>query len=309
MERNVINVVIKWIQALRGRRNTMGLRRDLLLFPGGKKKALTFSYDDAVTQDAQLVRLMNRYGMKGTFNINTGLLGTEKTYTRDGKTVSQNRLEREAIHAVYTGHELAVHGLTHLDLALAGNAAAAYEIMADRKNLEDLTHTPVRGMAYPFGTWNEALVNLLRSCGTAYSRTTKSTGAFTIPEEFLTWNPTCHHADEQLFVLAERFFEPEQKYSGPRLFYVWGHSYEFDLREDWERMELFLEQMSGREEIWYASNIEICDYVKASRHLQYSADGRYIHNPTALDIWLFVNQAPHICPSGQTICLDRQETV
>lgn len=283
----------------------MGLRRDLLLFPGGRKKALTFSYDDAVTQDTRLAGLLNRYGMKGTFNINTGLLGTEKTYTRDGKTVTQNRFKPEQLREVYAGHELAVHGLTHLDLALAGNAAAAYEVMADRKNIEDLTGTPVRGMAYPFGTWSEGLVSLLRSCGMDYSRTTKSTRAFTVPEEFLTWNPTCHHADEQLFTLAERFFEPEQKYSGPRLFYVWGHSYEFDLRGDWERMEKFLEQMSGRPEIWYASNIEISDYVKAFRHLHYSADAQLIHNPTALDIWLSIDQQIHICPSGQTTNLGR----
>ena len=37
-------------------------------------KRLTFSYDDGVTQDRRLVPLLNRYGMKATFNINSELL-------------------------------------------------------------------------------------------------------------------------------------------------------------------------------------------------------------------------------------------
>lgn len=278
----------------------MELRRDRLLFPGGKKKALAFSYDDAVTQDIRLVELMNRYQVKGTFNINTGLLGTDRLYTKDGKTVTQNKLKPEQVPGLYAGHELAVHGLTHLDLALAGSAAAAYEVMADRKNIEDIVKAPVRGMAYPFGTCSSDLVELLRSCGMAYARTVHSTGEFALPEEFLRWNPTCHHADERLFAYAERFLENESGYYGPKLFYVWGHSYEFDLRNDWDRMEQFLAQISGKEEVWYATNIEIFEYVNAAGQLQYSADGRYIYNPAAQDIWLSMDEKICICPAGQT---------
>ena len=224
----------------------MGLRRDLLLFPQGRKRALTFSYDDAVTQDVRLVRMLNQYGMKGTFNINTGLLGKESVHVQDGKTVTHNKLCPEEIADVYRGHELAVHGLTHQDLALAGAAAAAYETAADRKNIEDLVKAPVRGMAYPFGTYTEELTDLLRLSGISYARTTKSTGGFDLPQDFLTWHPTCHHSEERLFELTEAFFAPERKYYGPRLFYVWGHSYEFDVREDWGRMEQFLDRMADR---------------------------------------------------------------
>ena len=162
----------------------MGLRRDLLLFPQGRKRALTFSYDDAVTQDVRLVRMLNQYGMKGTFNINTGLLGKESVHVQDGKTVTHNKLCPEEIADVYRGHELAVHGLTHQDLALAGAAAAAYETAADRKNIEDLVKAPVRGMAYPFGTYTEELADLLRLSGISYARTTKSTGGFDLPQDF-----------------------------------------------------------------------------------------------------------------------------
>ena len=42
-------------------------------------KRLTFSYDDGVTQDRRLVPLLNRYGMKATFNINSELLNKKGT--------------------------------------------------------------------------------------------------------------------------------------------------------------------------------------------------------------------------------------
>ncbi|HIR76023.1 MAG TPA: polysaccharide deacetylase family protein [Candidatus Choladousia intestinipullorum] len=281
----------------------MGLRRDLLLFPQGRKRALTFSYDDAVTQDVRLVRMLNQYGMKGTFNINTGLLGKESIHVQDGKTVTHNKLRPEEIADVYRGHELAVHGLTHQDLALAGAAAAAYETAADRKNIEDLVKAPVRGMAYPFGTYTEELADMLRLSGISYARTTKSTGGFDLPQDFLTWHPTCHHSEERLFELTEAFFAPERKYYGPRLFYVWGHSYEFDVREDWGRMEQFLDRMAGQEDVWYAANIEICDYVNDAKRLRYSSSGEYISNPAAQDIWLSVGGKTVCIRSGATVCV------
>ncbi len=279
----------------------MGLRRDLLLFPGGKKYALTFSYDDAVTQDIRLIKMMNRYGMKGTFNINTGLLGKESLHVQNGRSVTHNKLRPEEILSVYEGHELAVHGLTHLDMALAGASTAAYEVMADRKNIEDMVKAPVRGMAYPFGTYTKELVEMLHCCGMEYARTIRSTHDFNLPEDFLMWHPTCHHADEQLFELADKFFEEKPKYYGPRLFYVWGHSYEFDVRDDWARMEQFLERMSGKDEVWYATNIEICDYVNAAKQLKYSASGQYVYNPGVQDIWMLLDGRTVVVPSGKTV--------
>ena len=243
----------------------MGLRRDLLLFPGGKKYAFTLSYDDAVTQDVRLLEMMNRYGVKGTFNINTGLLGQNSFHTQNGKEVTHHKLQYSQILDVYKGQEIAVHGLTHLNLALAGGATASYEVSADRKNIEDLVKKPVRGMAYPFGTYSDKLVELLRLSGMEYARTTRSTHSFELPDDFLLWHPTCHHADETLFDLSERF----------------------------------LKLMAGKDFVWYATNGEICDYVNAAKGLRYSSTGQYIENPSAKDIWLYLDGETVLLPAGQ----------
>ncbi len=47
-------------------------------FPGGRKKALTLSYDDGVEQDRRLMQIMDAHGLKGTFNLNSGEYAAEE---------------------------------------------------------------------------------------------------------------------------------------------------------------------------------------------------------------------------------------
>ena len=57
-----------------------------------KKKAITFSFDDGVTQDIRLIEILNRYGLKGTFNINSCLLGLKGEVRPAGETVVHNKV-------------------------------------------------------------------------------------------------------------------------------------------------------------------------------------------------------------------------
>lgn len=78
-----------------------------------KLKAITFSYDDAVTQDIEFVELLNKYNLKGTFNINSELLNTNNMLIRENKRVAHYKLHKSDVKGVYDGHEVAVHTLTH----------------------------------------------------------------------------------------------------------------------------------------------------------------------------------------------------
>lgn len=64
------------------------LRQDIPLFPGGRKKAFTLSSDDGVTQDTRLTELMRKYGIKGTFHLNSGLMGDRDWLIQPGIDVS-----------------------------------------------------------------------------------------------------------------------------------------------------------------------------------------------------------------------------
>lgn len=245
-----------------------------LRFPGFKKKAFTMSYDDAVPQDKRLVALMAERGIKGTFNINSGQLNDPK----------YSRISSDEVKALYipNGMEVAVHGLYHSWIDKMTYPEMLHEISEDRKNIEALTGTVTRGMAYAYGAFNENVISAASACGIAYSRTVASTHGFKLPQRPLALNPTCHHNDARLFDLWSTFtagipsYDPDAK-----LFYLWGHSYEFDGSNNWDMIERFLDTAAQHDDIWYATNIEIIDYAAAFKSLVRSYDNTIVFNPTA----------------------------
>lgn len=254
-------------------------------FPEGKAKALTMSYDDGKLQDERLVAIFNRYGIKGTFNINYELMRTEQ---EEGKTPQYPRLPMDRIKELYKGHEVATHTMTHPTIERCPLVEVAQEILEDRKNLERLTGGLVRGHAYPNGSYSEEIKQLFRQLGIAYGRVVESVPNYALPRDPMEWHPTCHHTDPELMKKAE-FFANFQKRQYLKLMYVWGHSYEFDDKDNWDVIEKFCEYMGGREDIWYATNIEIIDYMEAAKNLKFSADNEFVYNPGVQSVWLQVD--------------------
>jgi hypothetical protein len=171
----------------------------------------------------------------------------------------------------------------------------------DRRRLEELCGYPVRGMSYPYGTFNDEIIALLPSIGIKYSRTVNSTGHFDVPENFLAWGPTLHHKTG-LLETAQKFLDVASWSPRLRLLYVWGHSYEFRNDNNWDLMEQFGAKMGGREDVWYATNIEIADYVQALRRVEFSADFGMALNPSAADVWIMAGKkkAVKLAPGSLT---------
>lgn len=248
-------------------------------YPNGLKKALTLSYDDGVEQDIRLIEILDRHGIKGTFNINSGSFAPEGTVYEAG-TIHRRMSEKQVYELYSKGeHEVAVHALNHPHLEQLPRSSMTYEVLQDRVNLEKLFGCLVRGMAYPYGTTSDDVVDTLRACGIAYSRTTVSTERFDLPQDWLRLPATCHHKNPRLMELANRFLESKPQWT-PQMFYLWGHSYEFESDNNWNVIEAFAELMGGREDIWYATNIEIYDYVQDYKRLIWAADDHIVHNPT-----------------------------
>lgn len=271
-------------------------------FPGGKAKALTLSYDDAVQQDVRLMTILNKYGLKCTFNINTGLFAEEGHEYPKGQ-IHRRMSEKEAV-SLYkdSGHEVAIHALTHPFLEQLPANLVIKEIVEDRKNIERLFGKITRGMAYPFGTFNDEVVNILKSCGIAYARTVHSTESFQIPTDWLRLPATCHHNNPKLPELTDKFIN-DKPFGSPWLFYLWGHSYEFEADNNWELIEDFAEKIGGRDDIWYATNIEIYDYIQAYNQLIFSMDESMVYNPSAFVIYFVYNRQMYTIQPGETLML------
>lgn len=254
-------------------------------YPGGRRKALTMSYDDGQIHDRRLVKIFNKYKIKGTFHISSQKLG------------QPSFVNKEEIKELYKGHEVSVHSSTHPSLLTVPIEAVVREISDDKKTLEALVGYPVRGMSYPYGLYNQKIVDFLPMTGMTYARTVFSNNSFILKEDFMTWHPTCHHRDNVVdkareFLLYEKDFILQ-------LMYVWGHSYEFDRNNNWEVIEEFCQLMSSNKDIWYATNIEIVDYVNALRALQFTSEQDIVFNPTIYDVWFTVNDETVVVKSGE----------
>lgn len=272
-------------------------------FPEGKTKAITLSYDDGVEQDERLISLMEQYGFKGTFNLNSGLFAPEGKVYESGRI--HRPLSRSAAKRLYSSAnvEVACHGAKHLRLERLSGIDAMDEVQSDRMELEALFDRMIRGMAYAYGTYDDQAVRILRLAGICYSRTVESTERFDIPTDWLRLPATCHHKNPRLMELAEKFKNLEVT-SFPKLFYLWGHSYEFEQDKNWDVIEKFFKALTGRQDVWYATNLEIYEYTRAYELLQFAAENKMVHNPSVLDVWIGDRDGNSFCiPAGKTVDL------
>lgn len=233
-----------------------------------KNKFLTFSYDDGVIQDRRLVPLLDKYGLKATFNLNSGWLGKTHHFRYKGETFVHQKVEREEVPSLYRNHEVAAHTLTHPKLPTLSDEEILFQVEEDRKVLSSLVGYEVVGMAYPGGTnnHNERTEKLIRGhTGIRYCRTVDDSHSFAIPENPYELCPSIHHLSEQAFDLCREFVQ--RKTDKPQLLYIWGHSYELDLEGKWEQLEELFKLLSGHDDIVYGTNAEVLERLKTN-HMQ-----------------------------------------
>ena len=266
----------------------------IMRFPNGLKKTLTLSYDDGVSQDIRMCEILSKNSIKCTFNINGGLFAPEGSSAR--------RLSLSAAVDLYNKHgqDVAAHGFEHQFLTYLNPSQFSYEMVKDREILEKAFDRTIRGLAYAYGAVDNKTVDTLRALGFVYARTTLSTESFSLPSEWLRLNPTAHHNNPRLMELAKRFAETDTG-RHPAMFYLWGHTYEFDDNKNWNVIEEFCEYMGGREDIWYASNTEIYDYVEAYGRLVWNANSSVVYNPTVKTLWFDANGTTYSIAPDQTL--------
>ena len=258
-------------------------------FKDGKRHIVTFSYDDSPVEDYKLVEIFNKYGMKGTFNVNSS------------RIKSGYGVKPEDVAKLYEGHEIAVHTVNHPWLEKCPNVTVINETLEDRKAIENWCGYVVRGMAYPYGTYDENVISILKNCGIVYSRAVGDSG-FNIPKDFMQWVPTCHHTGAKNYI--DRFINSLESPWASNIFYIWGHSFEFNRNDDYgfDYIEEICKKLAEhKDKIWFATNIEIYDYLNAQKSLHIAADESFVYNPTQIDVWIVKNGVDYKIGAGQTV--------
>ena len=271
-----------------------------LRYPGGKPKAVTLSYDDGCMSDVRFSDVITAAGLKCTFNLSS-------TSAMSDEQIKEKILNR--------GHEVAIHCAHHRAPGAQSAIAGIKEVLECRLALEEKFDMIIRGMAYPDtgityftnGATYENIKRYLMDLDVAYARTLGGDNKdFRLPNDWHAWMPTVRHANPEILEYIDEFVSFEMHPSVyvsrryPRLFYLWGHSFEFDGANNWELLDTICDKLGNKEDTWYATNMEIYEYVKAYDSLIFSADETKIYNPTLSDIWLEID--------GEVMCIKSGET-
>ena len=269
----------------------------VMRYPEGRAKAFTMSYDDGYYQDVRLVEIMNKNGLKGTFNIGAGRIAKTDA-TRGGELLSAKQIKELYVP---NGHEVAAHSYSHPVLVDLPTENVTYEYIRDKAILEDITGTIVRGSAYPYSNYNDKVLEALKACGISYARGGQETEAFHLPTDWLQIKNTARHVNPRLMELGEFYVGYAVPPHMPStLFYLMGHSFEFDRDNNWDLIESFAEMIGGHDDIWYATNIEIFDYVQAYNSVRYNLAQTIAENPTSTDVWINKDGKIYKLAAGKT---------
>lgn len=269
-----------------------------LCYPEGKHKALTMSYDDGKEADRRLIDIFNKNKIKATFHLNGGFIGQDYT---DKIKVHGDRIRENEIKKLYEGHEVATHTYSHPTIERCPLSQVINQIVEDRKILESIVGYPVLGLSYPNGSYSDRIKEILPRLDIKYSRVVEDTGKFDLPKDLYEWKATCHHGHD-LLKLSDEFLSLHKK-QYLYLFYVWGHSYEFDRDNNWALIEEFAKRVGNRDDIWYATNIEIVYYLERYDKLRFSIDGSFVYNPSFESVWISVDDKIIEVKGGEQVSL------
>lgn len=265
------------------------------LYPGGKSKAFNISYDDGVIQDIRFVNLLNRYALKGTFNLNYGLMRSGFTWQHEcGMTV--RRIPEDQVAAVYEGHEIASHSYSHPYFDNASEAEILKELGSDKFFLERLFGREVAGYATPFYYYSDLMADCVRHCGFKYARISEESNDYSIPGDFYRWRGSKFHWDEDLMDFVRGFLETDQELA---LCQLVGHSYDLDVMDLWNTMEEICCRVSENKDVWAATHLEIVRYLRNMAKARIS-DGEIL-NESSGELWFLIDKTPVCLRPGEKI--------
>ena len=261
------------------------------LYPQGKAKAFSVSYDDGVLQDVRFVNLLNQYGLKGTFNLNSGLMENEFEWIHETGCIVK-RLSKEKVLSLYDGHEVASHTLTHPFMQEKTENEIMKELEVDKKNLEKLFGKQIKGFAVPFDYYSDLIESCIKKCDFEYARISEESLSF-VPHKnseinYHKWKATVFHLDDSLEKLTEDFIQTDEELA---LFQIAGHTYDFDTENMWDKIETILKKISLQKDILPMTTIEIIDYLKAMEQVEITEN--HIINNSEQTLWFLVDNVVH----------------
>ena len=253
------------------------------LYPYGKKKAFNVTYDDGVLQDVRFVELLNRYGLKGTFNLNSALMENGFEWIHE-KGLVVKRLHTDVVKELYAGHEVASHTLNHPYMHDLSKESVMWELSQDKRNLEAIFEKEIKGFAVPFDYYSGMIEECVKECGFSYGRISEMSHSFRPQNDYYNWKPTVFHCEDILEELTQKFVETDEELA---MFQIVGHSYDLEAEDMWDRMEAVFRIIIENDDVLPMTMIEMVEYLKAMEQVEITDE--YIQNHSDRSLWFVVD--------------------
>ncbi len=267
------------------------------LYPNGKSKAFNVSYDDGVLQDIRFVQLLNKYNLKGTFNLNSKLMEREFEWTHENGLIIK-RLSKDIASNLYSGHEIASHTLTHPYMDNLTENEIIHELQTDKDNLEKLFDSKIMGFAVPFDFYSELIEECVKKCGFEYARISEETHLYTPATDFYKLKAGIFHLNPNLDSYIDNFLSTIEELAFCQ---IAGHSYDLDTENMWDKIEAIFKKVSADNNILPMTTIEFVDYIKAMNKAEIT--DKYIKNNSNISLWFSVNGKVYEIKPNEVCCV------
>lgn len=194
------------------------------------RKIFIFSFDDGTVYDRRFVQLLNRYNVKATFNLNSGL--EDFVWQFEDRFPIRRQALSETVEQ-YRGHEVASHSLHHHWLNTLTPPQLRREVEEDAETIKKLFGLSEIGFGVPFTACDEREIRIIRK-HVRYIRLSDFSDSFALPED--PYHIPIHglYNDPDIYEKLARF---SRSYLPVSLFVMAGHSYEFEVFDHWQFIE------------------------------------------------------------------------
>ena len=204
-------------------------------------KIVSLSFDDGTIYDLRFIELLNKYNLKATLNLNSEL--NEFIWYYGDKPIK--RLNLKEVKELFSGHEVASHSLTHPYFHSLPRNEVIRQVKQDIENLSSIFETKIEGFAFPFCDQTEENIQTVKdNVELSYIRYSHF-NYNGIHKDRYHIHINALYDDELIYEKLENFKMSEDE----NLFVIAGHSYEFEVKNDWDKIERLLKYLKSTDEL------------------------------------------------------------
>lgn len=206
-------------------------------------RIVVLSFDDGTIYDKGFIELLDKYHLSATLNLNSGL-DDYVWYYEDKFKIERLTLKDNV--ELYKNHEVASHTFKHQMLTELSKDEIIYEVNEDIKRLSKTFNRKIESFAIPFDQYTEEIVQIIKNnCPVSNIRVSEFADR-PVPLDRYHIGINALYDDVDIYEKLERF--SKNTYSNS-LFVIAGHAYEFEVKNDWGKIEALLKYLADNKDI------------------------------------------------------------